>query len=504
MTAQPQHHRADTYAPGIGFPTLDGRRSTSRTGADVVADSLAHADEGLAERARSSTAWRTEYADVLAASTAASVREQVAVSIAQDGLEAARRHLVHRDGSGTEQPVTAWSARPASEDHGVREEVVVGSGGRRTRVEVPYRGEVLHDDALLHQLDRWIGAGVMEPGFAAAVRTVVQDPDLLAMPGHQVVLLGAGAAMGPLGALLGWGAAVTALDLPDAALWGRLRATAQATAGRMTLPVDHATGAAGLHLSEQADRARGWLRERWAAGATPVLGMYAYADGAHHVELAVTADVLGTDALTDRPDAVLAYLNTPTDSFLAPVEAVEVALARWSDPAWNGRLHSLGRAASRGRLFRPAYAETLQDDAGRAWSVVDTLVDVQGPNYALAKRIQRWRGVQARAHGRRVSSTVAPASWTTSVTRNRVLASVYAGAHRFGVEIFEPATVAPLLAAKLVADTFSPAGAEAAHPESLFADTAMHGGLWRQPFEPRTALGMAAVLGAPSRVLRRR
>ena len=85
---------------------------------------------------------------------------------------------------------------------------------------------------------------------------------------------------------------------------------------------------------------------------------------------------------------------------------------------------------SAGRFYRPAYADGAP--------VADALVVQQGPNYALAKRLQRWRGVVSESEGRRVSFNVAPATLTRSVTKNRILAAAYAGAHHFGIEIFPP------------------------------------------------------------------
>ena len=64
----------------------------------------------------------------------------------------------------------------------------------------------------------------------------------------------------------------------------------------------------------------------------------------------------------------------------------------------------------------------------------DSLVRQQGPNYALPKRVHRWRATLARDGGATVSINVAPPSRTRSVVKNRALAAAYAGAHRFGVE----------------------------------------------------------------------
>ena len=104
------------------------------------------------------------------------------------------------------------------------------------------------------------------------------------------------------------------------------------------------------------------------------------------------------------------------------------------------------RTVSGGRLLRRNYAP------GTDPGLNDSLVPQQGPNYALAKRLQRWRATVARRDGRTVSLNVAPPTRTRSVLKNRALASAYAGAHRFGIEVFEPATSNTLMAALLVHD----------------------------------------------------
>ena len=55
------------------------------------------------------------------------------------------------------------------------------------------------------------------------------------------------------------------------------------------------------------------------------------------------------------------------------------------------------RAVSAGRLLRRAYLP------GSDPGVNDSLVPQQGPNYALAKRLQRWRATVAREAGIPVS-----------------------------------------------------------------------------------------------------
>ena len=101
----------------------------------------------------------------------------------------------------------------------------------------------------------------------------------------------------------------------------------------------------------------------------------------------------------------------------------------------------------------------------------------------------------ARDAGIPVSLNVAPPTRTRSVVKNSALAAAYAGAHRFGVEVFEPATANVLMAALLVHDLHYGGGPEHPSPWQDEAYAAAHGGLWRTAYAPRSALGLAAVLG---------
>ena len=128
------------------------------------------------------------------------------------------------------------------------------------------------------------------------------------------------------------------------------------------------------------------------------------------------------------------------------------------------------RTMSAGRLLRPQYASD-----GRP-GIHDALVPQQGPNYALAKRLQRWRAIVARDAGSIVSINVAPPTRTRSVLKNRALAAAYASAHHFAVEVFEPATANTLMAALLVADLNTGGGPSHEHPWQDEAYAAVHGG----------------------------
>jgi len=86
------------------------------------------------------------------------------------------------------------------------------------------------------------------------------------------------------------------------------------------------------------------------------------------------------------------------------------------------------------------------------------------------------------------------------VVKNRALAAAYAGAHRFGIEVFDPSTSNTLMAAMLVHDLRNPKSVAnpdtpVQHPLELFWAGANHGGLWRNPYAARSVLGIAVVLG---------
>jgi hypothetical protein len=316
--------------------------------------------------------------------------------------------------------------------------------------------------------------------------------------------------MGPLRSLTQWGAHVVAIDLPRADIWTRVLATARAGAGRVSVPVsegaftardrpedDAIAAAAGVDLVRELPEVADWLDQ--VPGDQLTFGMYAYADGATHVSVSMAADALAVDLLDRRgvANTVLAYLATPTDVFAVPFDAVLESRERWEARRGRRLLQAPLRLA---RMYAPNYQHTVVDDSGTDVGIADILVPQQGPNYALAKRVQRWRAVAAQAAGVTVSLNVAPATRTRSVIKNRALAAAYAGAGRFGIEVFDPSTSNTLMAALLVRDLRDPGSAARAatprhSPLDLFSDAANHGGLWRSAYEPRSVLGVAALLG---------
>ena len=499
---------------GLAFPEGgDGRRSTSAAGRAIFADSIRRIDPAIAARIEHTSDWRGGYIGPLRDIVrAAAMQSSNALTISTDGLDSAhRRFAFGRDG----EHMLLWQAMAQFDRPGFGSVIVQGIIPPEPELTLPYHGRRLFGSDLRRQIDHWVADGIAEPGFAEALTLVLDNPDWLDLRDVDIAILGAGAEMGPTRSLLRWGARVHAIDLPRPELWQRLIAITRSTAGSLRIPIaldrdgappfvldgmvhpdDDSTVAskAGADLLRQTPELGTWLRE---IEQPFVLGTYAYADGAAHVLLSMAGDALATSLLAQRDDITLAYLATPTDVFMVPLDAVDESRRRWDARGLSGLLQSPLRLM---KQFEPNYRETFVSDEGIEFGINDSLVPQQGPNYALAKRLQRWRALVARADGTPVSLNLAPATRTQSVVKNRALAAAYAGAGRFGVEVFEPATSTTLMAALLVHDLRNPAAAAnpetpLANPMDLFAQAANHGGLWRAPYAPRSVLGIAALLG---------
>lgn len=475
---------------GVVFPTdREGRRSTAAVGRGVLADALRDVDPFGSRAVEQETNWRSGYVAHFRRVLEAGLGSRLdALTVAAAGLGSLHQRMRVIGTDGGERPLPGWPLDSAP----LTSTVTVGTGEPEIGLSLPYHGSRLRGDALRSRVEKWVAAGVAEPTLAEAVDAVLANPGWLRLEGHTVAVLGAGAEMGPLPSLLRWGVRVVAIDLPRRAIWDRVNTLARQGAGTVVAPGFAAAGAgaaqvAGVDMVVDVPAVAEWLAGQ---PGTLVLGNYVYADGATNVRVSMAVDELTRRLQAVRTDVALAFLATPTDVFAVPGAAVRHSTTAYADRSATAKL--LGRplrTLSGGRLLRRSYA------AGADPGVNDAMITQQGPNYALAKRLQRWRAAVARDAGATVSMNVAPPTRTRSVVRNRALAAAYGGAHRFGVEVFEPATANVLMAALLVHDLHTGGGPRHEQPWEDEAYAAVHGGLWRTPYAPRSALGLAALLG---------
>lgn len=504
MTPLPEKLAPPGDDDGVVFPLVEGRRSTTATGRAVLADAAGVVDPALASDIRGEDDWRKGYVRAFRRLVEAELAAPGgSVEVPRAGLGSLHRRFEFvRDGEASPL-ATACADRTAGT---VGTATVTGLAPRPDReLAVPFGGGRLRGEGLRRQLAAWEEAGTIEPSCRQAVEAVIADPSLLDLSDVTVVVLGAGAEMGPVEALAAWGATVVAVDLPQPRLWTRVLDTVRGGAGRAIVPVRHplAAGAddraiaaaAGVDLVREMPEVAAWLAE---LEGPLTLGNYVYADGAMNVRVAMAVDALADYLTARRDDVSLAVLATATDVFAVGKEVVDDAVRRF---AAQPRLSAtrLVHRLSLGRAFAPNYA-TPAPSAGGLHGIADAIIPQQGPNYALAKRLQRWRARHARHDGLVSSINVAPPTRTRSVLKNRMLAAAYDGAPTFGIETFDAATSRTLMAAMLAHDLRHPrasAQPDAAldHPLDLLVEGANHGGLWRNPFAPRTVLPFAVGLG---------
>ena len=529
---------------GAVFPrSVEGRRASSAVCQAVFVDALAADSAESAARASIARPWHAAYpSHVREAVRAALADPGAALAIARAGLASVHQRLEFVRGNEV-VPLARFEEVAGQPPLG--SVALKGSGASAPRpLSIPYRGGRLEGERLERQLDRWQAGGVIEPTHAQAIRDVASHPEWLDLSDRSFVLLGASAEVGPLAWLAGWRARIVAIDLPGERIWQRIARCVHDGNGSLVAPtrqrsaegdgararasgdqgadsraggvsdaasVSHAVTGAGVDLLTDLPEIARWLA---ALEGPMTVGAYAYLDGAAHVRVSAAMDALMAALTGRRDDVSLAMLATPTDVYAVPADAVRESRLRYAGRGPGARIwqQPIARATG-GRFFQPNYpAQDARDgraaDGGttdatapaNGYGICDSLVLQQGPNYALAKRLQQWRALAARDDGVRVSINVAPSTTTNSVVKNPALAAAFAGAHHFGVESFDAATTSALMAALLVYDLRSersPANPSLAlsHPLELLAHGANHGGMWRMPFIARSALPFAAALG---------
>jgi hypothetical protein len=503
---------ARSDARGIQFPLDDsGKRSTAPVGRRILAAALHGLDAGAAERCLAERDWRHAYPVHLRRLVELqAAKPQANVASCRAGLDAAWHELVYlRDG----QPLALREAMATPAGAALQTLRLRGAqDSAPARWEVPYKGRRLSGDALARRIDAWAAAGVIEPSHAQALHLARTHPEWFDLSDRHLVLLGAGSEAGPLAWLAQWRANIVAIDLARGPIWKKIVQRVCAGNGQLIAPVAASASLgsdaaldlqlAGCDMLTQTPEIAAWLRRL----SQPLdLLSIAYLDGERHVRVAMAMDALAVACAAVEPRGSLAWMATPTDVFAVPQPLAEAVMHAYGERGTLKRLAQAGlRAGSGGRSFAPHIEALVEADDGSRWGVVDCLVIEQGPNYALAKRLQQWRAIVARAAGQVASINVAPSTTTASVLSNPALAAGFRGAKAFDIEVFEPDTTNALMAALWVHDLRNAQGkahpaVTLAHPLQLLSEGANHGGLWRVPYLPRSVLPFAALLGMMKR-----
>jgi len=370
---------------------------------------------------------------------------------------------------------------------------------------INYLGRDLYGKNIETQLDDWVKRGVIEPDTGDAIKRVINTKEYLDLTGEYFVLLGATSAMGPLKCLLSLGANIIAVDIDRPQVWEPLIKQAKDSYGSLTFPMKREQNCeklnkefyenCGCNLITQPPEICNWLKTVHP-GKRLTVGGYAYLDGLLHVKLAVSMDAIMQGVCDARKDTRLAFLCTPTDVHMIPKEAHEAAKSNLkSAPFWQKLLMSVGANSLRSNVV-PAIKNV---HTGKDYYLVDGITVAQGPNYALAKRMQHWRCIVARDAGFTVSTNIAPSTKTSSVVSNAQFKAAYEGMPSFKpMEIMYQETSNAVMGALLLNDTFfeksaSNPSVQLSHPLELFSTTGFHGGVWRCAYTIHS-LGLWAAL----------
>mmetsp|Transcript_4324 Transcript_4324/g.8276 ORF Transcript_4324/g.8276 Transcript_4324/m.8276 type:complete len:756 (+) Transcript_4324:35-2302(+) len=498
---------------GLVFPTdKKGGKSTSEAGKMALAAAIAAVDKEYAEKVRKERNWRFGYTKhFLKLVELQSSTPSAALAIATAGLKHMHKsfEFVSSDGSTK----SFEDAMKSSDFEPFKTGFIKGQGEKTERkIKVPYKGGVLEGQALKDQVKKWVSYGTIEESAGDAIIMCVDNPKWMDLSDRYFVMLGAGSAMGPFKVLLALGANIVAIDLDRSGIWKNLITYAEKSPGTITFPMKKEQKAcktdeeiyenSGSNLFTQTPAISQWLSKLYP-DEDFVVGSYAYLDGALHVQVSLAMDAICAD-LTKSRKATLAYLMTPTDAHPCTKDASEAALKEYNRMTFGRAFEAFWQIVSRGSFLKKNARKPHKASNGAELYWFNGLAVAQGPNYALAKRLQAWRAVVARSSGCTVSSNVAPATSTVSVVHNRSFALAYEGMPYFKpYEIFEPDTSKAVMLALLTNDlrnkkSVANPSVTLENPNELFAYNQFHGGSARCAYTV-SSIGEVSVLIALGR-----
>ncbi|WP_151776871.1 hypothetical protein [Acinetobacter brisouii] len=493
---------------GLQFPLdpASQRASTSCTGKQILSEALALVDNKLSQQVLKEKNWRKRYPIYFKALVHHGILYQDnPVKIASQGLHKAHQLFeFYRD----HQRFSLKDFMRVPHIQNLHSVVVQGQSQQAPEWFVPYQGQKLNGQALLDQIARWEQQGIIESSHAEALRAVQAHPEWFDLSDSTMVLFGAGSEAGPLTWLSKWKANIVAVDLPNEKVWSRILNTIQHGNAKLIAPCQEAivedtpldvlSSKLGANLLTQTPEIAAWLAQM---PERLNLAAIAYLDGEKHVRVAMAMDAIMQYISEQKPNTSLMFMCTPTDVYAVPKQVVDHCKQKSRERSTIEKLLAKGVSSLSIRHFlKPHSRQLIHSNNGKDYAIADCLVIEQGPNYALAKRIQQWRAITAQEHGQHVCINIAPSTTTHSVTKNPLLKAAFNGAHLFNVEAFEPETTNALMAAMWIHDLRNPKALanpsnQLDHPLELIMQGANHGGMWNAAYLVRSALPFAAIYG---------
>jgi hypothetical protein len=491
-----------------------GKPSTTPTVQSIVLAAAAAAQAALPDqvadfcrRVQNSTRhWRTEYMEIFEdfVRLQAAASPEVVVAMCEAGLRHAEESFVYRVDDDTATTL-AGAFRTMDTLHPLRSITYSGkmpAKGGPTPFEIasPHGTDAkpiwVKGEEAIAQIDAWKNYDCMEPSaaeHASAVCGRVDASDLVT--GKTFCLLGVTSEMGPTHSLL---------KIPGSQVMGVARAGSKTDDLVAWFAREGAPGSTleipdgGADLLEQVPQIARWIVDTSPKDNELVLMPLAYMDGEACVRVTVAMDKIVTHVVENRKNVRLVYLISPATAYAIPKEAVEHSRKRYEkDRLSFSRFVSL---ASFGRLAKPTFVWT-EDNTVNGMSILNGMVHLQGPNYALSKMMQQWRCMAANAAGVPVVAPQAPATRTDSVVHSPQAAAALEGLNFFPpLLVFDVAPISSLLTAivlhQLSEASSTNGGKLLNHPLELFWDGSVHGGTWRCPYNTDSCGAVAWIMGS--------
>ncbi|ANF81316.1 hypothetical protein A3K93_03305 [Acinetobacter sp. NCu2D-2] len=495
-----------TSIDGLQFPlpNTQEKPSTSKLGRALLAAALQVDNPDSAQAVQKEKKWRKHYPVHFKKLVESGLESaEAAIRIAKNGLEYAHQHFeFYRNGQKHLLKDVMQLETQAFETFKMK-----GASDKAPEWYVPYHGQNLSGDDLLQQIQTWEDRGIVEPSHAAALRECIAHPEWFDLSDRTTVLFGAASEAGPLTWLSKWKANIVAVDLPNERVWGKILDTVAQGNANLYAPCDEQITAdssidllktkLGANLLTQTPEIAKWLVQ---FEQDLDLAAIAYLDGEKHVRVSMAMDAIMKYVSEQKANTSLMYMCTPTDVYAVPQEVIHASRDKFQTRSTAHALISKGISRLSAQHFFKRSEYQLYLSGKQSYGICDCLVVEQGPNYALAKRLQQWRATLARENGQRVSINIAPSTTTRSVTKNPLLKAAFNGASIFDVEAFAPETTNAIMAALWIHDLRNPKSVanpevELNHPLELMMHGANHGGLWRVAYLARTALPFAALCG---------
>lgn len=359
----------------------------------------------------------------------------------------------------------------------------------------------------------WDSEGLAEPGLIESFRFLDQNPNL-SLDGNLLFAVAGAAEFAPTEHWLAWGGEVAVVARNNPSTWEKLIAMARASSGTILVPVirqDRTTPltelsdlelaqVAGLDMLEHYAEIASWMNQLYKVAKSKfILGLYAYTPKVNHIRVQAVQETLADIAMQNfaKDKLIFSWLATPTDSTPGPATIGQDQLSRFSKrSALRIIRDSFLGLLNAARPPRPLFFDS---ESGEKLMLVDASVQQQGPSYSFSKRTQRWRAYLAHYAGIRVSYQISPPARTNSVLRHKILRASYRGAPLFGVKPFEVDVAKSAAAAALVRDVLDPTAYSNKNTTTeLQCFSAIHAGLWRVPYRPRSVWIAATLLGLPA------